>query len=339
MAMRSTRRSKRDNDSQLDFFTLMFGGLQAAAPQNPSNEDIRPAETPASKSPEPVIKPVPVESDGIRLPAVENFPVEEIPVRNENNYRITDTDKLGSGGLKTKCYAYLSAIELLKHLEASSRLASLDEKQILVRYVGWGGLPHIFDALNETWNEEREQLEKLLTPDELDSARATTLNAHYTSATIIRAMYEALQRFGFEQGRILEPACGIGHFIGLMPEAMHSRSQITGIEIDSVTARIGTTRSMEHAVRNLEEKITNLEQNIRDEQKRIAEYTSQASLPFEYTGKLSELMQRQQEIAEALDLTKNQAPSQLESEIDEDVSVASEQGAVALREMGFPDYE
>ncbi|MCI0541629.1 MAG: DEAD/DEAH box helicase family protein, partial [Verrucomicrobiales bacterium] len=113
-----------------------------------------------------------------------------------------------------------------------------EEKPVLVRYVGWGGLPQVFDPCNEQWKTERARLEALLTADELDSARASTLNAHYTSPTVIRAMYSALQRFGFEHGRILEPACGLGHFIGLMPEAMHGRSQITGIEIDSITARL-----------------------------------------------------------------------------------------------------
>ncbi len=109
---------------------------------------------------------------------------------------------------------------------------------MLVRYVGWGGLPQVFDSRNEEWNEERERLEQSLTPDELDSARASTLNAHYTAPIIIHAMYAALQRLGFEQGRILEPALGLGHFIGLMPNDMHGRARVTGIEIDSVTARL-----------------------------------------------------------------------------------------------------
>ncbi len=123
--------------------------------------------------------------------------------------------ELGAGSLKQKCRANLAAIELLKRLEAEARPAAEDEKRVLVRYVGWGGLPQVFDAWNEEWKEERERLEQLLAPDELDSARATTLNAHYTSPAIIQAMYAALQRLGFDHGRILEPACGLGHFIGL----------------------------------------------------------------------------------------------------------------------------
>lgn len=163
---------------------------------------------------------------------------EPAPLRNQHNYRITDADKLGSGSLKRKCQCNLAAIELLKRLEAESRSATEDEKRVLVRFVGWGGLPQVFDGCNDEWKEERERLEQLLTTDELDSARATTLNAHYTSPVVIQAMYATLRRFGFEHGRILEPACGLGHFIGLMPEQMHVRSQITGIEIDSLTGRL-----------------------------------------------------------------------------------------------------
>lgn len=99
-------------------------------------------------------------------------------------------------------------------------------------------MPQVFDPRNHEWRDARAELDHLLTPDELSSARASTLNAHYTSATVIRAMYSALEKFGFEHGRILEPACGIGHFIGLMPERMHRESVVTGVEIDSLTARI-----------------------------------------------------------------------------------------------------
>jgi N12 class adenine-specific DNA methylase len=160
------------------------------------------------------------------------------PVRNQNNYRITDADKIGTGSLKQKCRDNLAAIELLKRLETEARPATGEEKRKLIRYTGWGGLPQVFDSQNKEWVVEGGRLEKLLTPVELDSARATTLNAHYTAPVVIRAMYDALHRFGFERGRILEPACGLGHFIGLMPEAMHARSQVTGIEIDSTTTRL-----------------------------------------------------------------------------------------------------
>src|SRR5262249_42797603 len=132
----------------------------------------------------------------------------------------------------------LEAIKSLKLIETENRPPTHEEKRILVRYVGWGGLPQVFDSYNAEWETERTRLEALLTSDELESARATTLNAHYTAPLIIRAIYALLQQLGFHCGRVLEPACGLGHFIGLMPDEMHSHSQITGIEIDSVTARM-----------------------------------------------------------------------------------------------------
>jgi hypothetical protein len=117
---------------------------------------------------------------------------EPEPPRNRNNFRITYEDRIGLGTLKQKCRDNLGAIELLKSLEAENRPVTDDEKRVLVRYVGWGGLPQVFDSLNEQWKKEREKLESLLTDDELESARATTLNAHYTAPVIIRAMYGAL---------------------------------------------------------------------------------------------------------------------------------------------------
>ena len=163
---------------------------------------------------------------------------EPEPPRNQNNFRITYEDRIGLGTLKQKCRDNLAAIALLKKLEADNQPATEEEKRMLVRYVGWGGLPQVFDALNESWAKERTQLESLLTTDELESARATTLNAHYTAPVVIRAMYAALHRFGFKQGRVLEPAAGLGHFIGLMPDEMKSASRITGVEIDSITVRL-----------------------------------------------------------------------------------------------------
>ncbi len=142
------------------------------------------------------------------------------------------------GSLKLKCRENLAAIELLKRLEVETRPPTNEEKRLLVRYVGWGGLPQVFDSWNEEWAAERQRLEQLLDADEIESVRATTLNAHYTTPVIIRAMYAMLQRFGFDSGRILEPACGLGHFIGLMPDEIHGRARITGIEIDSITTRL-----------------------------------------------------------------------------------------------------
>jgi len=123
-------------------------------------------------------------------------------------------------------------------LDAAERPASPDEKALLVKYVGWGAMPQVFDAGNASWRGEQVQLSEILSDEELRSARATTLNAHYTAPVVVRAMYQAAQRFGFQGGNVLEPACGIGHFIGLMPEEMLRRSAIIGIEIDPLTARI-----------------------------------------------------------------------------------------------------
>jgi len=150
-----------------------------------------------------------------QIPPVCAAVTEPEPPRNQHNYRITDSDLLGSGSLKAKCHDNLATIELLKRIEADDRRPTPAEKRALVRYVGWGGLPQVFDSLNDEWGEERQRLEQLLTPEELESARATTLNAHYTAPGVIQAMYAALRRLGFAQGRVLEPALGLGHFIGL----------------------------------------------------------------------------------------------------------------------------
>jgi len=158
--------------------------------------------------------------------------------KNLNNYRITDADRLGEGGPKQKFSQNLKAIEILRALDAEDRPASPDEKALLVKYVGWGAMPQVFDVDSTSWHNEQIRLSEILSDEEHRSARATTLNAHYTAPVVIRSMYEAAQRFGFQGGNILEPACGIGHFIGLMPETMLENSAITGIEIDPLTARI-----------------------------------------------------------------------------------------------------
>jgi len=131
----------------------------------------------------------------------------------------------------------------LRRLQAEARTASPEERAVIARYVGWGGLPQVFAKTEEapSWVAEQEELAGLLAPDELDSARATVLNAHYTPPPVIRAMYAALDRLGFTHGRILEPACGLGHFFGAMPETMAARSELTGIEIDPLTARLART--------------------------------------------------------------------------------------------------
>ncbi|MBI3867438.1 MAG: DEAD/DEAH box helicase family protein [Verrucomicrobia bacterium] len=163
---------------------------------------------------------------------------QEEPPKNLNNYRITEADRLGDGGPKQKFQQNLAAIRTLRKLESESRPATDEEKAKLVKYVGWGALPQVFDEFNVLWLEQREALRKELTKEEYEFARSTTLNAHYTAPVVIGSMYQALARFGFQGGRILEPACGVGHFIGLVPEDILRRSTITGIEIDPLTARI-----------------------------------------------------------------------------------------------------
>ncbi|SHJ26275.1 DEAD/DEAH box helicase family protein [Lutispora thermophila] len=152
------------------------------------------------------------------------------------NYRITD-DNLGAGGQKTKYGWNVAAIRLLNQLEAENRLATPEEQEILSRYVGWGGLPQAFDENNSQWAKEYAELKELLTDEEYASARSSTLNAHYTSPTVIKAMYACLENMGFKTGNILEPACGIGNFFGLIPDSMKN-SKLYGVELDSITGRI-----------------------------------------------------------------------------------------------------
>ena len=164
-------------------------------------------------------------------------PVSIQPVSNERiDYRITD-DHLGEGGAKTKFQRNVAAIRTLKQIESEYRLATPEEQEILSQYVGWGGLPDAFDESKPLWSEEYAQLKELLTPDEYRSARASTLNAHYTTPTVIRAMYQAIESMGFRTGNILEPSCGIGNFFGMLPENM-AESKLYGVELDDLTGRI-----------------------------------------------------------------------------------------------------
>lgn len=163
---------------------------------------------------------------------------QDEPPRNLNSYRISEADRLGDGGPKQKFQQNLKAIETLRALDAEERPATAEEKAVLVKYVGWGAMPQVFDDYNREWAKERSALQANLSEEEFELARSTTLNAHYTSPTVIGAMYRAAERFGFNGGRVLEPACGIGHFIGIMPEDVLRRSTVTAIEIDPLTARI-----------------------------------------------------------------------------------------------------
>ena len=153
-----------------------------------------------------------------------------------HNFRITD-DHLGEGGAKTKYAFNIDAIQTLKQIEAEERQATPQEQEILSGYVGWGGIPQAYDGNNAQWSEEYQQLKSLLTDEEYAAARGSTLNAHYTSPVVIRAMYEALGNMGFQSGNILEPSCGVGNFFGMLPESM-SQSRLYGVELDSITGRI-----------------------------------------------------------------------------------------------------
>ena len=171
--------------------------------------------------------------EGEFLPYLQNEQVQE---QEPHNFHITDDD-LGAGGPKAKFKANMEAIRLLKELEQDQRLATSEEQEVLSRYVGWGGIPQAFEERNSAWAEEYTQLKGVLTPEEYSAARASTLNAFYTSPTVIKAMYEALGNMGLKQGNILEPSCGVGNFMGLLPESM-SAANMYGVELDPVSGQI-----------------------------------------------------------------------------------------------------
>ena len=166
-------------------------------------------------------------------PEPEPEPAPHAPPRN---FHITD-DHLGEGGTKARFRANMDAIHLLKQLESEGRMATTDEQETLSRYTGWGAIPDAFNESKSDWAKEYAELKAALTPEEYEAARGSTLNAHYTSPTVIRAIYEALGNMGFEGGRILEPSMGVGNFFGLLPESM-ANSQLYGVELDSITGRI-----------------------------------------------------------------------------------------------------
>ena len=211
---------------QMSLFDL---GLAARLPgTEEQDERIRQSlerqETPGTETPEPFAE------DGTGDKATPAIP--------KTDFRITD-DHLGEGGAKTKYKNNIRAIETLKTIETEDRPATPEEQETLSRYVGWGGIQEAFDPDKADWRDEHEGLKSLLTPGEWESARASTLNAHYTSPTVIRAMYGALGRMGFKSGNVLEPACGAGNFFGLLPDAMRG-SRLYGVELDGITARIAS---------------------------------------------------------------------------------------------------
>ena len=167
---------------------------------------------------------------------VERLRTEPEHTPPAQNYRILDDD-LGTGGAKEKFWRNIKAIATLKQIESEDRNATPEEQHILSQYVGWGGLADAFDESKPNWSAEFQELRSALTTEEYEAARSSTLNAHYTSPTVIRAMYEALDRMGFETGNILEPSMGVGNFFGCLPEKMQN-SRLYGVELDSITGRI-----------------------------------------------------------------------------------------------------
>ena len=174
-------------------------------------------------------KNLPLDTDTVQNPPAQ-------PKQEPINFHITDDD-LGAGGAKTKFKANIEAIRLLQTLDAEQRQATAEEQEVLSRYVGWGGIPQAFDEKNADWSKEYAELKSLLPADEYSEARASTLNAFYTSPTVIKAMYEALSNMELSKGNVLEPSCGVGNFMGLVPESMEN-IKMYGVELDSVSGRI-----------------------------------------------------------------------------------------------------
>ena len=182
------------------------------------------------------------EAEKTRLPydvvfqTIGSAPEPEPTPTTPRNFRITD-EHLGEGGAKARFRANMDAITTIKRIEAEGRAATVEEQETLSRYTGWGAIPDAFGENKGDWAKEYAELKAALTPEEYEAVRSSTLNAHYTSPTVIRAIYDALVNLGFESGRILEPSCGVGNFFGLLPDSM-ADSQLYGVELDSITGRI-----------------------------------------------------------------------------------------------------
>ena len=168
--------------------------------------------------------------------AVQTLHFDEPERKTPQNFHITD-DNLGVGGAKAKYQMNMAAIKALHEIENENRPATPEEQATLSKYVGWGALADAFDKSKPAWSNEYKELQTILTPEEYASARASTLNAHYTCPTVIKAMYQALENMGFKGGNILEPSCGVGNFFGLLPESM-AKSKLYGVELDGLTGRI-----------------------------------------------------------------------------------------------------
>ena len=217
---------------------LELAQTEPPEPEASPDESAAPNEPTATSAPEAFYP-----ADKNDLPydvVVERLHVEpqqpEIPAPSARNFRIID-EHLGEGGPKQKFARNIEAIRTLQTLENESRNATPEEQEILSQYVGWGGLADAFDPDKDSWAKEYKELKDLLSEDEYAAARASTLNAHYTSPTVIRAIYDAVEQMGFTTGNILEPSCGVGNFFGMLPESM-AGSRLYGVELDSITGRI-----------------------------------------------------------------------------------------------------
>jgi N12 class adenine-specific DNA methylase/adenine-specific DNA methylase len=177
-----------------------------------------------------------IQTIGSKSPALDAVEPEQSTLELAGNFHITDDD-LGVGGPKQKFARNIEAIRTLFKLEEEHRGATAEEQQVLSQYVGWGGLADAFDPGKDSWAKEYAELKGLLSEDEYAAARSSTLNAHYTSPTVIRGIYDAVERMGFRSGNILEPSMGVGNFFGMLPDTMQD-SRLYGVELDSVTGRI-----------------------------------------------------------------------------------------------------
>ena len=197
-------------------------------------EDVQNQETSRQDVQKPEeVSDTPLELD-IEVPVKQVEP--QIDKTGAVNFRITD-DALGIGTAKEKFRRNVETIRTLEKIESENRIATSEEQEILSQYVGWGGLADAFDESKSAWANEYQELKGLLSEEEYASARESTLNAHYTSPAIIRSIYDALDKMGFEKGNVLEPAMGIGNFFGMLPEKMQE-SRLYGVELDGITGRI-----------------------------------------------------------------------------------------------------
>ena len=177
-----------------------------------------------------------IQTIGSKSPTLDAVEPEQSTLELAGNFHITDDD-LGVGGPKQKFARNIEAIRTLFKLEEEHRGATAEEQQVLSQYVGWGGLADAFDPSKDSWAKEYAELKGLLSEDEYAAARSSTLNAHYTSPTVIRSIYDAVERMGFRSGNILEPSMGVGNFFGMLPDSM-ADSRLYGVELDSITGRI-----------------------------------------------------------------------------------------------------